>query len=276
MRWLVVGALHGHFGEHGAAVAAFRQARANGAEPGDALHLARLDLAADQLRAGRTRQALTTLDGLKSRLSPPLERVRTGLEVVARLALGGDLTRIPRLMAVLAAGPIQRGWGLHKLSADAGLIAGYVAVQSGDLSTAEAALSAWQEANPKDARSRSLLATVLTRLAGRAYARRRYVRAASLMARAVALADEPALAHNAAVVRYARGDLEGAARVFRRLSATGSVATATLNLGLYLDDVAGVGAEAARAYRQYLAAGGRIGADIARERLSRKERILGP
>ena len=276
MRWLVQGALHGHFGENAAAVAAFQQAGANGVEPGDALHVARLDVAAGQLKKGRIQHALASLVALRSRLSPQLERVRAGLEVAALLARGTDLKPVGQLMAVLTSGPVERGWGLRGLVSDAGLIAGYVAFQSGELVTAEAALSAWSEDNPSETRARQLMAVVLTRLAGRDHGARRFVRASSLMARAVALTDDPTVHHNAAVVRYSRGDHPGAAKQFRRLAATGAVVTATLNLGLYLDDIVGVGGEAAREYRRYLAAGGRVGAEIARRRLSRKERILGP
>ena len=82
------------------------------------------------------------------------------------------------------------------------------------------------------------------------------------------------LKHNLVCVRYSRGEHVEAFRVFTALHKDGGIPEATLNLGLYLDDVMGQSSRALSLYQNYLEHGG-IASEVARRRIRRKERIFG-
>ena len=275
MRFVVQGALHGHFGEYDAAIAAFEHARENGWDAGAALHLARLDRAAALIRRGRTARAVSELQALTEQLAPALARVRAGLLAAALLAADTELERIEGLLSVVAAGPVEAGWGLRRLRRDADLLIGYARYRLGSLRKARIHLQAHLERHADDPRGRRLLASVLQDLAESDYSGRRYQDAEALARRAAELAptDEHAT-HNLACVLYSRGDHVDAVRRFRMLRGTAGLPEATLNLALYLDDVEGKSQAALPLYRDYLSRPG-IAHEIARRRVERKERIFG-
>lgn len=276
MRYLLQGALHGRAGEYQAAAAAFRQAQANGTEPGRALALARLDSAAELIGRGETARAITRLEAMGPRLMPAEARIRAGLMVAALLPHDAQLKAVGEHLAVLEAGPVAAGWGLETLKKDAALLRGYVAYRLGREEEAQKQLSAHLQANPDNLRTRRLLAVVLTDRAEHAHSARAYAKAETLVLRARELAPADAhMAHNQACVLYSRGDHERAAAVFQQQHHTGAIAEAGLNLGLYLDDVKHRQNESMALYREYIQREG-IASSIARKRVERKERIFGP
>ncbi len=274
LRWLVQGAIHGHFGEFDAAVDAFVRAKELGADPGPALTSARLDRAADLLRKGRVEAALGGLERIDARLVPELERVRAGLTIAGLLARRGNDAAIGPLLDRLTSGPTPKGWGLESLARDRRLLRGYVDYRQGRERQAVERLEAHAKAHPDDARAKRLAAVVLSELAEREYAARRWHEAELLVERALAHWDDPRLVHNLACVRYSKGDHDRAAKAFERLNDDGAVAEAALNLGLYLDDVKGAVGRPVALYRKYLRQGS-LATEIARRRIARKERIFG-
>ncbi|MFT7621402.1 MAG: tetratricopeptide (TPR) repeat protein [Myxococcota bacterium] len=273
MRWLVQGAIHGHFGEFEAAIGAFERAAENGADAGDALTAARLDRAAELLQRKQAPAALAALKRIGSSLDQGLGRIATGIALVAQLELRGDLTPVGALLDRFLTGPIPSGWGLETLARDARLLRGYLAYRAGDERKAVTHLEAYRKAQPDDERGSRLLAAALTELAEREHASRRWSEAEQLAQRAREVFSSPRLEHNLACVQYSRGDHQGAARVFERLETDGAVSEATLNLALFLDDVKGAVERPLDLYRSYVARQG-IAAEIARRRIVRKERIF--
>jgi tetratricopeptide (TPR) repeat protein len=276
LRWLVQGAIHGHFGEYDAAISSFEQARSNGADPGPALALARLDRAAALIRRGRIERALSELRTLGPNLGPNEARVQAGLLSAAMLAQDTGFDELPRLIAVLVAGPAPAGWALDRLYRDADLILGYAQYRQGNERTALEHLERHYANNNNDARVAPLLSTLLIDLAERDHHARRYASAELRLNRAIALTpDNPRAVHNLACVQYNRGNREEAATRFQALREGSHIAEATLNLGLYIDEVKNRGTEAMDLYREYLSLGG-IAREVARRRIERKERIFGP
>jgi len=275
MRWLVQGAIHGHFGEFDAAISALRQARAAGTDPEPALSLVRLDRAAAMLKAGKIERGSAALRQLGPRLQPAHARARAGMMAAALLEQQKGMAEVPRLLAELSAGPVLEGWGLEALRKDANLVAGYVYYRLGNERAAREQLTRYVEQFPTEPRGRRLLAVVLQDMAERDHTARRFGKAEELARRAVQLAgSDPRLRHNLACVLYSRGAHESASKTFRTLQAQGTVPEAALNLALYLDDVAGRRAQSLKLYRSYLEKGG-IAAEVARRRIERKERIFG-
>lgn len=275
MRLMVQGAIHGHFGEYDEAIAAFKNALAEGIDPGPALVLARLDRIAALMARGRLPRALAELQQLSPQLAPTEARVRAGLLAVALMATRRGWKRIPSLLAVLNAGPVPAGWGLRRLKADRNLALGYIAYRVGREKRAVKLLRKHLSKAPEDKRGRKLLSLVLLDRAERAHASRRYKRAAALVTESLELTGGDDIArHNLAVVQYSRGDHKSAAKTFERLRKAATVPEATLNMALYLDDVAGKGTRALQLYREYVRTG-RPASGVAQRRIERKERLYG-
>ena len=273
MRLLTEGGIHGAFREYDAAIAAFKRAAELGIDPGQALTHALFDRAAALLSKGEAARAVVELEKLPQQLAPVEARVRAGLMAIGKLTLDQDHRGVLRLMGLLAAGRVPRGWGLRRLQADKELVYGYLRYRLGESQKATTHLESHVKRFVDDVRGRRVLAVVLAEAAERDHSGRRYAEAAEKAARAAELDPvDPLFRHNLAVVWYTRGEHRRAAEVFRRLR--GSIPEATLNLALYLDDVERKGPEALEAYREYVRSG-RPAAELARRRIARKERIGG-
>jgi len=276
LRWLVQGAIHAHFKEFEAAIAAFEQAADRNANPGALLTLTRLDRAANLLKRRRSAAAIRLLEGLRTGLTKNQKRVRNALLVLAYLKTQRSLRKVPGLMASVSSGPIPQGWGVEAMHRDANLILGYAYYRLGREKQALKTLEAFTAKRKNNEWGRRLLAHVLKDLAERDYVARRYKGAEKKLTRAISLAGEtPRLRQNLACILYSRGEYPAAARVFEELYERATVPETILNYGLYLDDVKRDGNQARKLFQKYLNLGG-VASSLAKQRLQRKERIFGP
>jgi tetratricopeptide (TPR) repeat protein len=274
LRWAVQAAIHAHFGEYSAARIAFEEARNAGMELGSATALLELDQVADWIARGDIERSLNYVEKLGGSLAPELLRVRAGLVACALLKQEEQLARIPALMKTIISGPVPNGFGLEKLIRDSYLISGWAHYRRGNDKQAEKDLRRHLKKRPNDGRTKRILATLLAERAEVAYARGQNATAEKLITEAIALAGtDPQLAHNAAVATH-RKNITRTGETFRRLHEKSAVPEATLNLGLYLEDVRGSLNAAVPLYRQYLKLNG-LAAEVARNRLSRRKRIFG-
>ena len=275
LRWLVQGAVHGHFHEYDAAIAALQQARVHGIEVGDALTMARLDRAVILLRRKRTQAALVELQRMKPETRSAYEHIRVSLLAYAHLVADhGYGTALKLLKSVTKHSAVNR-WGVELFLADVHLLIGYVRYRLGNERAAVPAFKRHLSKKPRDAMARRLMATALDSLAERDHAGRRFSKAGVREREAAKYAPHDArIRHNVACIQYGRGEYKEAASVFRALQNHADVPEAPLNLALFLDDIAGKGAEAIALYRRYIESDG-TAREIARRRLERKERILG-
>ena len=276
LRWLVQGAVHGHFHEYDAAIAALQQARVHGIEVGDALTMARLDRAVNLLRRKRTQAALVELQRMKSETRSAYEHIRVSLLAYAHLVADHGYGTALNLLKSITRHSAANRWGVESFLADVQLLIGYVRYRLGNERDAVPALKRHLSKKPRDAMARRLMAVTLDSLAERDHAARRFSTAGVREREAAKYAPNDArIRHNVACIQYGRGEYKEAASVFRSLQNHATVPEAPLNLALFLDDIAGKGAEAVALYRRYIESEG-TAREIARRRLKRKERILGP
>ncbi|MEC8022456.1 MAG: tetratricopeptide repeat protein, partial [Myxococcota bacterium] len=274
LRWMIQGAVHTYLGEFTAARIAFIEAKENGVDLGSALTVLELEQAADWLGKGKLDRALDLVVRIPQNIAPELQRVRAGLFACALLQTGKSLKRVPSLLQTMRTGPLPDGFGLERLARDTHLVTGWALYRYGRDEDAEKHLRLHLEGKPKDPVARRLMATVLSDRAERLYARRKYVHAERALDEAQGYVGEnPRLTHNMAVIRH-HNNMKSSSSVFQTLSRSDVVPEATLNWGLYLEDVSKRLNTAASLYRRYLKTPG-IAAEIARNRLSRRQRVFG-
>jgi Tfp pilus assembly protein PilF len=275
LRWLVQGAVHGHFQEFDAAIAAVQQARVHGIEVGDALTMARSDKAVDLLQRKRTQAALVELQRMKPETRSAYEHIRVSLLAYAHLVADHGYGKALKLLKSITKHSAANRWGVESFLADVHLLIGYVRYRLGNERDAVPSLKRHLSKKPRDAMARRLMAATLDSLAERDHAARRFSKADVMEREAAKYAPNNArIRHNVACIQYGRGEYKEAATVFRALKNHADVPEAPLNLALFLDDIAGKGAEAVALYRSYIQSDGSA-REIARRRLERKERILG-
>jgi tetratricopeptide (TPR) repeat protein len=278
LRWIVQAAIHSNAGEYNAAVEALKQARKHGAMVSQALIVARLAQVSGWLRSDRTDTAIRELTRIGRLRNNRLESLRSALLGLGLIRKERDFQRIIRLLNKVAQTSPPTGWGIDKLVTDVPILIGYAHYRLGHPRRALKHLQTFLTRHPKSDSGRKLTASILQNMAERDHAARRYYQAARAIRQAQRLTPEDSrIRHNEACVRYSMGEHRAAAQVFRSLheTRTAGVTNATLNLALYLDDVAGQGSKAVPFYRQYLKSNG-TAKDIARKRLRRKEAIFGP